>query len=85
MLANIDFVPVSEFVNDWLAAVVHGVRAEDRQPSEHPYSRNVMTWRIDALLRRAVGDPRLRPLEDYVGTDVRTIAERRFSLSARIA
>lgn len=30
MLANIDFVPVSEFVNDWLAAVVHGVRAEDR-------------------------------------------------------
>lgn len=85
VLANIDFVPVSEFVNDWLAAVVHGVRAEDRQPSEHPYSRNVMTWRIDAILRKSINDPRLGPLKDYVGTDKRTIAERRFSLSSRIA
>jgi len=61
ILANIDFVPLAEFVNDWLAAQTHK-DARKRNANEHPYAKNVLAWRISALLSAGDGDPRLAPL-----------------------
>ena len=41
VLANIDFNPLAEFVNDWLAAETHGKDGAHRRPAEHPYSKGV--------------------------------------------
>ena len=42
ILANIDFKPLAEFVNDWLALQTHGSNGEHRRPAEHPYSKGVL-------------------------------------------
>ena len=39
ILANIDFKPIAEFVNDWLAAQTHGSDGAHRRPDEHPCSK----------------------------------------------
>lgn len=85
ILANIEFKPLPEFVNDWLAAQVHGTDAAERRPSDHPYAKNVMAWRIDSILRRQDLDARLDVLKSYIGTDEKTMARRRFDLSSRLA
>ena len=76
ILANIEFKPLPEFVNDWLAAQVHGTDAEERRPSDHPYAKNVMAWRIDSILRRQDLDDRLDVLKSYIGTDEKTMATK---------
>lgn len=86
ILANVEFRPLAEFVNDWLAAAC-GRNGAVRDPAAHPYSRQVMTWRIASVLGRA--DPGRRsdavfaPLVSYIGADAS--ARRRLDLSARIA
>lgn len=86
IFANIDFVPLAEFVNDWLARVVHGSEAENRKPSEHPYSQGVLVWRINSLLKYNAGDPELNVLEKYIsGASEEVSDRRRFELSARLA
>ncbi len=87
VLANVDFKPLPELANDWLAAAVHGREvAEGRNPAEHPFSKGVMAWRIDAILREEAGDPAFKVLADYIaagGTDAAD--RRRFDLSTRLA
>ena len=63
VLANIDFTPLPEFVNDWLAAQTH-TDDQPRKAANHPYSRNVLAWRINAILA-GERDPRLQPLYDF--------------------
>ena len=60
ILANIDFKPLPELVNDWLAAMC-GKSGERRNPSEHPYSKNVLAWRINAILKDQVRATRETP------------------------
>lgn len=87
ILANIDFKPLPELVNDWLAAQVRGKDSGHRKPSEHPYAKGVLAWRIDAILKAL--DPALKrdgvfnPLTEYIGDTVP--GRRRFELSARLA
>jgi exodeoxyribonuclease V gamma subunit len=87
VLANIEFKPFAEFVNDWLSAQVHGKDGRHRSPSEHPYAKGVLAWRIDAILRDVdparEADKMFRPLAAYVGGEAS--ARRRFELAERLA
>lgn len=84
ILANIDFTPLPEFVNDWLAAQTHKDDGP-RKASDHPYAMNVLAWRIDAMLAQNAQDARLKPLFDYIGDNAAIVARRRYELSRRIA
>ena len=84
VLGNLEFRPMPEFVNDWLAAMTGEADVRDRDPAVHPYSRGVLAWRIDAILRARAGDPALHALANYVGTGP-TAGFRRFDLASRIA
>lgn len=87
IFANMDFKPIAEFVNDWLAAQMreNGV-VKNRTPSDHPYAKGVLTWRIDSLLREHADDPELKVLASYVrGRDARVETRRRYELAARLA
>ena len=86
VLANIDFKPLAEFANDWLAAMTHARNGEPRRAKEHPYSQNVLAWRIDAILRDCRGDPEFKVLDAYVGNSGgRAEARRRHDLAVRLA
>ena len=88
ILANIDFKPLPELVNDWLAAALHGSErgAAPRDPADHPFSKGVMAWRIDAILREKAGYPEFKVLADYIaaGGDA-AVDRRRFDLATRLA
>lgn len=85
ILANIDFKPLPEFVNDWLAAMC-GKDGERRNPAEHPYAKNVLAWRINAILKDQVRNPELAVPEGYVRRARESVADRRrFELSLRLA
>ena len=87
VLANMDFQPLPEFANDWLAAAVHGREvAEGRDPAEHPFSKGVMAWRIDAILREKAADPAFATLAGYVAAGGKEAEDRRrFDLAVRLA
>jgi exodeoxyribonuclease V gamma subunit len=88
VLANIDFTPLPAFANDWLAAAVHGQGGgcAPRNPADHPFSKGVMAWRIDAILREKAGAPEFRTLVDYVAAGGDKAADRRrFDLATRLA
>ena len=85
ILANVVFTPLPEFVNDWLAAMCGKVGAR-RDPSRHPYAKNVLAWRIDAILRDLARNPDLAVPLAYVRRAKESVANRRrFELAARLA
>lgn len=85
ILANITFVPIAEFVNDWLAAQVHQ-RAGVRKASEHPYAKGVLAWRIEAILRDHGGEARFAPLQRYLeGCAPDQVARKRYALAVQLA
>ena len=86
ILANVDFTPLAEFVNDWLAAETHGKDGVHRRPAEHPYSKDVLAWRIDAILKVEAQNPDLAVPQAYVTRANSQVADRRrFELAARLA
>ncbi|MGN0887220.1 MAG: exodeoxyribonuclease V subunit gamma [Candidatus Spyradenecus sp.] len=85
ILANIRFVPIAEFVNDWLAAQVHQTRGV-RKAAEHPYAKGVLTWRIEAILRDHGGEACFAPLQSYLaGENPEVQARRRYDLAEQLA
>ena len=85
ILANIDFTPLPEFVNDWLAATC-GKDGARRDPSKHPYAKNVLSWRIDAILKDQARNPDLAVPLAYVRRAKESVADRRrFELATRLA
>ena len=86
ILANIDFKPIAEFVNDWLAAQTHGSDGAHRRPAEHPCSKGVLAWRIDAVLKAEADNPDLVVLQKYIAhANGRVADRRRFELASRLA
>ncbi|MBO4513448.1 MAG: exodeoxyribonuclease V subunit gamma [Victivallales bacterium] len=85
VMMNVDFVMLSEFINDWLEAQVHGVAPRERKASMHPYSQEVLTWRIYRILSNAKEGSELDTLLAYLKKDEKNIAKRRYALSARLA
>ena len=85
ILANVDFKPLPELVNDWLAAMC-GKDGERRSPSEHPYAKNVLAWRINAILKDQVRNPELAVPQAYVQRAKDSVRDRRrFELATRLA
>ena len=75
IMMNLEFVMLPEFVNDWLWSVC-GKSLQDRQASQHPYSKNVLSWRIYRLLEQASPDGELSELLKYVNAgDTRNASE----------
>ena len=86
VLANVDFKPLPELVNDWLAAAVGATGAGPRDPADHPFSKGVMAWRIDAILREKADDSEFKTLADYIDAGGDAAADRRrFDLATRLA
>lgn len=86
ILANFDFKPLPEFINDWLAAFTHGTDSSSRRPSEHPYAKNILSWRIDAILKVCCDEQDFAFLKSYItGTNGIQSAKRRFALAERLA
>ena len=85
VMLDLDFVMLPEFVNDWLWAV-RGKSPRERQASQHPYSRNVLVWRIYRILEQASPEGELADLLKYVNTGGGENApERRYALASRLA
>lgn len=80
VLANVDIQPISRFINDWLYRLVHG--NGHRDASSHPYSKDVMRWRIEAILRQEFSEYPV--LKNYLTDSTHTDA-RRFELAEKIA
>ena len=86
ILANIDFKPLAEFVNDWLAAQTYASDGAHRRPAEHPCSKGVLAWRIDSVLKAAADNPDLAVLQKYIAhANGRVADRRRFELASRLA
>ena len=83
VLANIEFLPLHPFVNDWLAKACTGTPVGKRNPAQHPYSKGAMQWRIWKLL--AAGNEQFNVLNDYVGTDPKAADRRRWGLAGKLA
>lgn len=83
VLANWEFVPLFQFVNDWLARM-EGETDEPREPALHPYSKECLRWRIYRLLE-SEETAGLETLRRYVGDDAKSKARRRFGLAGQIA
>ena len=81
LLFNLEFVKLPEFVNDWLWAVVEGRAPRERRATRHPYSKDVMTWRIYRLLGQMRSGEGFDELLDYIAGDVR----RRSALAEKLA
>ena len=83
VLANLNIHTLHPFVGDWLYAALERVDPKSRQPSSHPYSKDVLQWRIDAILARDAAE--FPTLDNYLGNDTDTLSARRFALAGRIA
>ena len=53
ILAGIDVLPLHPFTGDWLHAALEGQDPKSRRPSSHPYSMEVLRWRIDGVMAGA--------------------------------
>jgi len=85
VLLNLEFVRLQQFVNDWLQAQVHGIAPRERQPGLHPYSQEVMSWRIYQVLVQTETSGDFPELKEYVGDNEAKKAQRRFALAEQLS
>ena len=85
VLLNLEFVRLQQFVNDWMQAQVHGIAPRNRQAGLHPYSQEVMVWRIYQILSKAETSGDFPELQAYVGNDQEKKPQRRFALAEQLS
>lgn len=83
LVANLDFQLLYPFVNDWLFAAFEARPITERKPAEHPYSQQMLRWRIRNILSRDL--PRYPALYRYVGDSPQNADTRIFSLAGVLA
>ena len=83
VLAGIDVLPLHPFTGDWLHAALEGQDPKSRRPSSHPYSMEVLRWRIDGLLAREEGEGGFAAGPEAGA--FRGTAERRSALAGKLA
>ncbi|MDI6775245.1 MAG: exodeoxyribonuclease V subunit gamma [Verrucomicrobiota bacterium] len=83
VLANWHFLPLFEFVNDWLYQMAQP-GARKRAARLHPCSIDVMRWKLYRFLSSdALTSGPYQPLRDYLGRHA--TPRRRFDLAGRLA
>ncbi|MBQ7650830.1 MAG: exodeoxyribonuclease V subunit gamma, partial [Victivallales bacterium] len=85
IMMDLEFVRLPEFVNDWLFATIHQKTPRGRSANQHPYSKNVMAWRIYNILKNADPDGEFKELLNYVDKNKGKCAEKRYALSVMLA
>ena len=86
VLVNLEFVPLEQFVNDWLFAKTHNAPLNARDPKTHPYSKLVLAWRIYGILAdREHLEEEFGPILAYIGSDEKNEARRRYVLAEQLA
>ena len=85
IMMNVEFAMLPQFINDWLSAQVKGVSPRERCAVLHPYSKEVLAWRIYRILSIAQEGGELDKLLVYLNRDRKNLARRRYALSARLA
>ena len=85
IIMDLEFVRLPEFVNAWLFATNHQKSPRERNANQHPYSKNVLSWRIYSILEKASPDGELKELLNYVNGGKGKHAEKRFALSVKLA
>ncbi len=85
VLAGWDFKMLHPFVNDWLAKACAGTPVGQRDPAQHPYSIDVLQWRIWNELAIPEPPKEYGPLLAYVGEDENAMDRKRWELAARVA
>ncbi len=70
ILIHVEFVRLPEFINDFLAAAVRGTDPRSRHAAEHPYSPEILIWRIyRKILAVSESDDDLKELREYAVKD----------------
>lgn len=85
VLAGWDFKMLHPFVNDWLAKACVGTPIGQRDPAQHPYSPDVLQWRIWNELSGSGTIDAFKVLSQYVGDDPKGRDRKRWGLVARLA
>lgn len=82
IVANLDFQLLYPFVNDWLYAAFEKKDICSRRPLEHPYSKQILQWRIYHILSSS-SIRHFPDLEYYLGKH--PSSERVFRLAGTLA
>ena len=85
VLACWDFKMLHPFVNDWLAKAHTGTEIGNRNPAQHPYSCDVLQWRIWIELSQHVELADYAALRAYIGEDPLAMDRKRWGLAQRLA
>ena len=86
VLINVEFLPLPEFINNWLFTKTHDEPLSKRSAKDHPYAQPVLSWRIYRILsdEQSLG-PEMKPLLEYIGNDEQNKPWRRYALSEQLA
>lgn len=85
VLACWDVQMLHPFVNDWLAKAATGTAIGTRVPSEHPYAKEVLQWRIWQTIGRQDLPADFQTLINYIGNDPKARDRRRWGLAQKLA
>lgn len=86
IMMDLDFIPLEQFVNNWLFAKTHDTSLDTRNPLTHPYAKPVLSWRIYRILsdeKNLQGE--MAPLRTYIGNDPTKVPMRRHALAEQLA
>ncbi len=86
VLINVEFLPLPEFINNWLFTKTHDEPLGERRAKAHPYAQPVLSWRIYRILsdEKSLGTE-MKPLLEYIGSDEQNKPWRRYALSEQLA
>jgi exodeoxyribonuclease V gamma subunit len=85
VLAGWDFKMLHPFVNDWVGKACAGTPIGRRDPAQHPYSPDVLQWRVWNELSDKDAPKEYAALHAYVGHDEGSMHRKRWGLAARLA
>lgn len=85
VLACWDFKMLHPFVNDWIAKACAGTAIGQRDPSNHPYAKAVLQWRIWRLLCENRSKEDYSSLMRYIGENPKDQDAKQWGLSQQLA
>ncbi|MFA6815500.1 MAG: exodeoxyribonuclease V subunit gamma [Lentisphaeria bacterium] len=85
VLANIDFVQIHPFVNDWVSKAVENIPIGKRAALQHPFSKEAMQWRIWQFLFQEKLPDECAVLKDYISKSTANKEYRTWTLAGKLS